>query len=241
MMKILLINGWGGLIHALSDLKMALEYYHHQVDVMDYVDVLNPDIRQNMLAKIADYDVIAGWSLGGQVATLLADSFAHQFGESKILWTLFSNPCFVQRDGWQFAQSVEQFEQFKQRFMTQAEKTLQRFLLAMLKEHKEMYPQFAPSQQQYLQQHQSHLVMGLEMLQQVNTVPILQHYTGRQIHFYAQNDHLVPFDMVQQLSAIQAEQAYFDEHFDVYWQAERIALQFSEMVRCLDNKKSVSV
>lgn len=235
-MRILFINGWGGLIQSLQVLKNALEKQGHQVDVIDYVNVFDDHSKQQMMNMIQPYEVIAGWSLGGQIATILAHTFYQQYAETKILWTLFSNPCFIQRDGWETAQNPEQFEQFKQRFITQPDKTLQRFLLAMLNGDKDIYHQVAIYQQEYLQLHQTHLLLGLEILQQLDTVNILEQYTGTQIHFYAQHDHLAPIEIVQKLVNVQAQWAYFDGHFDVYLQANAIAQQFTEMI-----KKSVSI
>ncbi len=38
---------------------------------------------------------IIGWSLGGQLATLLVAAVEQQYQQQKVLITLASNPCFV--------------------------------------------------------------------------------------------------------------------------------------------------
>lgn len=71
--------------------------------------------------------MICGWSLGGQLATILVDQIEQQYTEQKILITLGSNPCFVANEEWPMAMDQPTFLQFKQSFEQDAISTLKKF------------------------------------------------------------------------------------------------------------------
>ena len=125
--KILLITGWGGGADLLQPLQGGLEKHGHVVERMNIFNALDNDILQQHVELAVRFDVIVGWSLGGQLATLLVDHIQQQFDEQKILITLASNPCFVAQSDWSTAMPVETFIQFKQSFEQDSISTLKRF------------------------------------------------------------------------------------------------------------------
>lgn len=207
-MKILIISGWGGVISLLKPLQQQLENQGYQVTLIDYFSLddisVYIDLAQN-------YDVLIGWSLGGQLATLLAYHLQQQ-GQSKILMTLMSNPCFVENEHWNCAMPVDNFHTFQQGFITQPLNTLKRFshLIAQGEvQAKSLVLQIQQAQQDYLNGQSQFsitdkLKQGLETLQQLNTLNYLKQLSeieqARQYHFFAQDDSLVPIAVSDRLS-----------------------------------------
>ncbi len=66
------------------------------------------------------FDVIIGWSLGGELATILVDAIQKQYQQKKVLITLGSNPCFVANQDWSAAMDQVSFQHFKQSFQQDA-------------------------------------------------------------------------------------------------------------------------
>ena len=93
--NVLLITGWGGGTKLLQPLKQQLESADFQVKLLNIFDVLDAEILQKNVEIAKDFDVLIGWSLGGQLATILADEISKQYQQNKVLITLGSNPCFV--------------------------------------------------------------------------------------------------------------------------------------------------
>lgn len=71
--------------------------------------------------------VVLGWSLGGQLATLLAQRLMQMELEPRALITIASNPCFVATDDWPTAMAPAQFETFLTGFRSDPGATLTRF------------------------------------------------------------------------------------------------------------------
>lgn len=95
MQKILLITGWGGGAQLLQPLQYHLIQQGYQVELWNIFNALDPQIVHEKVIEAQKYDVIIGWSLGGQLATILVDHIEQKFQQQKILITLASNPCFV--------------------------------------------------------------------------------------------------------------------------------------------------
>jgi len=125
--RILLITGWGGGTKLLEPLKLALQQQGYQVDLINIFDAFDLEVLQQYVENAKTYDVIAGWSLGGQLATILVDQVSKQFNEQKVLVTLASNPCFVANVEWQTAMPQAAFQGFKQSFEQDAIATLKKF------------------------------------------------------------------------------------------------------------------
>lgn len=261
-MKMLFINGWGAFLQGLDPLKMALEQEGYDVDMIDYVNVLEPSILEKNIELLHDYDVVAGWSLGGQVATVLLYEYYQKYGQKynqtdshinnhidnplprKILWTLFSNPSFIIHQNWKNGITEYEFKRFKRSFIDQPERTLLHFALKntddIWHQSSEKYREI---QTVYLNQDGAyqHLLMGLDLLQQLNTVPYLKYLSsiGCPIfYFLADGDSLAPKNLYEELSEVNVfdisyetlsymEWIKFKSHFSVYTQAELVAKYFT--------------
>lgn len=247
-MKILLINGWGGLLEALRPLQLSLEKYGYEVDVMDYINVFDPIIVEGNIELLNAYDVIAGWSLGGQVATVLIYEYYKKYPDSdlKILWTLFSNPCFIVHKNWKYAQMEYEFFDFKKSFVEKPKKALSYFLRNILPKdnHRYLYNLCVEIQNQYFEQDKAyqHLLMGLDLLRDLNNLNRLKALDERGIQhicFLAENDDLAPRHLSTPLMlfgsnfGLKLEWLGFEHHFSVNTQATEIANRF---VFCLQEK-----
>ncbi|WP_278493339.1 hydrolase [Acinetobacter gyllenbergii] len=203
--KILLITGWGGGAELLKPLHEALEQKGHIVERLNIFNALNDDILQQQVELAVKFDVIVGWSLGGQLATLLVDQIQHQYAEQKVLITLASNPCFVAQADWATAMPVETFMQFKQSFEQDTISTLKRFGLLVCQGASSAKKDFVAMQKLIRPQPIALLRQGLNLLEQLNLVELYENYQGRQLHVFAEHDALVPYQVVQKTKDLAAK------------------------------------
>ena len=204
MQKILLISGWGLGCQPLAGLKTALENLHFQVELIDIFDSSNPAVLEGVLQKAVKADILMGWSLGGQLATILAQKIFEQTGQAKILVTLASNPCFVATVEWPNAMSRVTFEAFKGAFLNDREATLKRFCHLV-----GAGGVTARNDIRYLQSFIKtddpiNLISGLQQLEQLNLVSILQKYPGRQYHLVSEQDQLIPCQIITDFHFLKA-------------------------------------
>lgn len=198
--RILLITGWGGGAELLKPLHEALEQKGHSVERINIFNVLNGDVLQQHVELAVEYDVIIGWSLGGQLATILVNQIQQQYAEQKVLITLASNPCFVAQADWMTAMPVESFMQFKQSFEQDAITTLRRFGLLVCQGASSAKKDFVAMQKLIRPQPIALLRDGLQLLEQLNLVEMYKNYQGKQLHVFAEYDALVPYQVMQKLN-----------------------------------------
>ena len=202
--RILLITGWGGGAELLKPLHEALEQKGHSVERINIFNLLNDDVLQQHVELAVEYDVIIGWSLGGQLATILVNQIQQQYAEQKVLITLASNPCFVAQADWMTAMPVESFMQFKQSFEQDAITTLKRFGLLVCQGTSSAKKDFVAMQKLIRPQPIALLRDGLQLLEQLNLVEMYKNYQGRQLHVFAEYDALVPYQVMQKTKDLAA-------------------------------------
>ena len=202
--RILLITGWGGGAELLKPLHEALEQKGHSVERINIFNVLNDDVLQQHVELAVEYDVIIGWSLGGQLATILVNQIQQQYAEQKVLITLASNPCFVAQADWMTAMPVETFMQFKQSFEQDAITTLKRFGLLVCQGTSSAKKDFVAMQKLIRPQPIALLRDGLQLLEQLNLVEMYKNYQGKQLHVFAEYDALVPYQVMQKTKDLAA-------------------------------------
>ena len=203
--RILLITGWGGGAELLKPLHEALEQKGHSVERINIFNVLNDDVLQQHVELAVEYDVIIGWSLGGQLATILVNQIQQQYAEQKVLITLASNPCFVAQADWMTAMPVESFMQFKQSFEQDAITTLKRFGLLVCQGTSSAKKDFVAMQKLIRPQPIALLKQGLQLLEQLNLVSMYQNYQGHQLHVFAEHDALVPYQVMRKIKDLAAK------------------------------------
>ncbi|MEG0341411.1 MAG: hydrolase [Acinetobacter sp.] len=205
LQNILLITGWGGGTKLLASLKQALEAKGHTVELINIFNALDEHILQEQVEKAKDFDVIIGWSLGGQLATLLVDQISKQFQQQKTLITLASNPSFVQNEEWHTAMDQLTFQNFTQSFEHDAIATLRKFGFMVCQGTATHKQDFVTLQGLIQPQNLDILKQGLNCLEQLNTVSILKNYIGHQYHLFAKQDFLVSYKVVENLQNFNAK------------------------------------
>ncbi|MCU4388669.1 alpha/beta hydrolase family protein [Acinetobacter haemolyticus] len=203
--KILLITGWGGGSELLKPLHDGLEQKGHIVERINIFNALDNEILQQHVELAVKFDVIVGWSLGGQLATILVDHIQQQYAEQKTLITLASNPRFVAQADWLTAMPVETFMQFKQAFEHDAIMTLKRFGLLVCQGASSAKKDFLAMQKLICPQPIALLRDGLQLLEQLNLVSLYGNYQGRQLHVFAEHDALVPYQVIKNIQNLAAK------------------------------------
>ena len=202
--KILLITGWGGGAELLKPLHEALEQNGHSVERINIFNALDNEVLGQQVEFARNFDVIVGWSLGGQLATILVNQIQQQYAEQKVLITLASNPCFVAQADWTTAMPIETFFAFKQSFEQDAITTLKRFGLLVCQGTSSAKKDFVAMQKLIRPQPIALLRDGLQLLEQLNLVELYENYQGRQLHVFAEYDALVPYQVMQKTKDLAA-------------------------------------
>lgn len=202
--KILLITGWGVGVEPLQSLKLQLEKAGYQTQLINIFNILDGKYRAQ-LDLVAEVDVVIGWSLGGQLATQLVNTFYEQTGQTKTLITLASNPCFVTNDNWQTAMPADVFNQFKTSFLQNPQATLKRFYYLITLGSSQAKQDWVSIQNIANPPSSESLSEGLQMLEQLNLVNNLKNYLGPQLHVFAEQDNVIPCKISENFKDIATE------------------------------------
>lgn len=223
--KILLITGWGVGIEPLESLKLHLQQESLDVQLVNIFDVLTESF-QKQFNLLNDVDTVIGWSLGGQLAAYLVDSFYKSTGLTKTLITLASNPCFVANTNWQTAMPADVFSQFKTSFLQNQQATLKRFYYLITQGSAQAKKDWLNMQNIANPPPYELLLQGLEMLEHLNLVDNLKNYSGPQLHLFAQQDGVIPCKIEENFAHIATEKMKYKvlneaTHAFPYLQVER--------------------
>ncbi len=202
--KILLITGWGVGVEPLQSLKLHLEKMGFETQLINIFNVLDSNF-QEQLDLVSEVNVVIGWSLGGQLATQLVNTFYEQTGQTKTLITLASNPCFVTNDNWQTAMPADVFSQFKTSFLQNPQATLKRFYYLITLGSSQAKQDWVSIQNIANPPSSELLSVGLKMLEQLNLVDNLKSYPGPQLHVFAEQDNVVPCKIIENFKNITTE------------------------------------
>lgn len=131
--KIVFVHGWGmnsavweNIVESLPDWMQVVLLDLPGHGTMSNSEVGDFNSMVNTIASIATEPVVwVGWSLGGLVCLKLA-----QLYPEKVLGLCLvaTNPCFVKKDGWQFAIDKSVFNEFSVTLKRDIDKTIKRFL-----------------------------------------------------------------------------------------------------------------
>lgn len=190
--QLILLPGWAFGPAALQPLCEALREQTPDLDVI--IEPL-PELADaeawldELDARLATDSWLAGWSLGGMLATQLA---ARRVDNCRGLITIASNPCFRARSQWPEAMAADIFDAFHEAFRIDPDETLKRF--CMLCSRGGFDPRTLARQLQVSQSQSSVAALnaGLQLLAQLDGRDALHGYFGPQLHLFAGNDALVP-------------------------------------------------
>lgn len=210
MQRILMITGWGIGTAPLMPLQQHLVQQGYQVELINIFNVFDTALLSKHLKLVEKFDVILGWSLGGQIATYLVDQFYQHTGQLKTLITLASNPRFVSDEDWQVGMAQSAFTSLKESFEKDPMITLKRFYY--------LVTQGSQTAKQDWQKLQSAIQSGdfllqryaLEMWDKMNGVDALKHYLGHQLHIFSEADGLIPHKIVDLFKGFEAKSLKWD-------------------------------
>lgn len=192
--RLILLPGWGLGTAPLQPLAEALRGLdpHLQIEIepLPVVESNDPAGWLDALDASVPQDAwLGGWSLGGMLAAELA---ARRGERCRGLLTLASNLRFVAEPSWPAAMSAETFAAFRQGCAADASATLKRFALlcvqgavdarGLSRQLLAAAPQVQPET----------LLVGLDLLANLDTRAALQAFIGPQLHLFAGQDALVP-------------------------------------------------
>lgn len=133
--EMVLLHGWGMSSRVWGDFAEALAPFFSLtlIDLPglgrsnDFPDPYTSDaVVDWVLADAPEKAIWVGWSLGGQIATLIAACYPARVDK---LVTIASNPCFVARDDWECAMDEQTHQQFESGLAQSPAKTLSRFAM----------------------------------------------------------------------------------------------------------------
>lgn len=205
MQKILLITGWAVGTQPLQALKDALIQKGFEVELINIFNAFDADdfIKHVKLAE--QFDVIMGWSLGGQLATKIVQHIYEQSGQLKNLITLASNPCFIANENWEIGMENTTFLSFKDSFEKDPVTTLKRFCYLVTQGRSNAKQDWQKLQSSVNGDELALKSSGLEMLECFNTVSIIQNYPGNQLHIFAEGDGLVSYKIIDNFRKLGAK------------------------------------
>lgn len=142
---------------------------------------------------------LAGWSLGGMLATALA---ARRGARCRGLISLASNACFVANDAWPMAMAAQTHVAFYEGCQQSSGATLKRFAMLCAQGGADVRALSRRLQGHLATSGEPALLAGLRLLANLDNRLALSAFTGPQLHLLAEQDALVPADAAEQLLAL---------------------------------------
>jgi malonyl-CoA O-methyltransferase len=154
-----------------------------------------------VLEQVPERAVYLGWSVGGQLATLLAERAPQRVSA---LVTLCSNPRFVAADNWP-GMAPDAFAEFTELYQQKPSKALQRFdvlqsLNGQLRDRRSLLNELAGLRGQ--RDPGDQLACGLTWLANIDLVDVLPRLALAQLHLLGSEDSLVPGALAKRLEAV---------------------------------------
>lgn len=205
MQSILMISGWGIGTQPLIPLQQNLIKHGYQVELINIFNIFETTALNKHLRLAEQFDVILGWSLGGQIATFLVDQLYKQTGKLKTLITLASNPRFVSGEDWNVGMEQMSFASLKESFEKDPVMTLKRFYYLVTqgsqtaKQDWQKLQNFIQLEDLLIQRY------ALEMWEKMNCVELLKKFSGQQLHVFFEQDGLVPHRVIDLIKLFDAQ------------------------------------
>lgn len=188
---LILLPGWGLDGAVLQPLADALGYeLSVQVPALPRLgSAATADWLDELDTRLPHDCWLAGWSLGGMLATALA---ARRGERCRGLITLASNACFVASDSWLTAMQAQTYAAFYESCQENPGATLKRFAMLCAQGGADARGLLRQLQSHLSSSDESALLAGLRLLANLDSRAALAAYSGPQLHLLAEQDALVP-------------------------------------------------
>ena len=221
---LVLLAGWGLGVAPLQALAAALTH-ELKIALPDFTLQLQPLpdlVGKNITTLIQQLDDelpkncwLAGWSLGGMLATAVAAQRNQTTSKNTCagLISLASNACFVANSNWQNAMPASTFAEFYKLCQTDLAMGLKRFSLLCSQGAEQ--PRLLSRQllDNTLEENRSiellslELLAGLELLAKLDNRAAITHFSAPQLYLFAAADALVPVAAAADLQALNSNAA----------------------------------
>ncbi|AEB60436.1 alpha/beta fold hydrolase [Ectopseudomonas mendocina] len=188
---LILLPGWGldgAVLQPLAD-ALGYELSVHVPALPRLGSAATADWLDELDTRLPHDCWLAGWSLGGMLATALA---ARRGERCRGLITLASNACFVASDSWPTAMPAQTYAAFYESCQDNAGATLKRFAMLCAQGGADARDLSRQLQRHLSSSDESALLAGLRLLASLDSRAALAAYSGPQLHLLAEQDALVP-------------------------------------------------
>jgi pimeloyl-[acyl-carrier protein] methyl ester esterase len=205
--SLVLLHGWGTSSEVWESWITLLE---HEFSVLRidlpglgsstiHESEINRQNVLNLLAKqIPENSMVAGWSLGGMLAILLANQLPKKI---KGLVTIATNPCFLERSDWALGMTEKMFTTFEKSLLINVDKTLKRFFMLQVLGGSESKTALKTLQAINSKTVHSSLSGSLRLLREDVRGP-LRLLEVPSLHIFGEKDQLAPVALCQQMAKL---------------------------------------
>ena len=199
---VFILPGFGLGVYPLQVLTDCLSHQGYTTQFLPLPEQAPLDAYFHTLIQrhhITANSVVLGWSLGGQLASLLAERTQCR------LITLASNPQFCSDASWAYGMQPDVFERFYAKQQTQPVQNLQQFAaltgLQDASSHTKAHIKHLKAQLTRLSEsEQAKHLLHLHWLRSLNTRLILANLPTPQLHIWGDVDALIPKHMADALA-----------------------------------------
>ena len=199
---VFILPGFGLGVYPLQVLTDCLSHQGYTTQFLPLPEQAPLDAYLHTLIQrhhITANSVVLGWSLGGQLASLLAERTQCR------LITLASNPQFCSDASWAYGMQPEAFERFYAKQQTQPVQNLQQFAaltgLQDASSHTKAHIKHLKAQLTRLSEpEQAMHLLHLKWLRNLNTRSALANLLTPQLHIWGDVDALIPKHMADALA-----------------------------------------
>lgn len=205
--RVLLLHGWGFDQRIWENVLTPLQKHVEVVTVClpgfgDNMDVDCDYSDEQLIALfkplLAPQTFVIGWSLGGNLAMLLARHFPAQI---RGIICLATNPCFVEQAQWP-GMAAMTLEQFINGFENQPAKTIKQFVGLNAMGDKNQRLRLARCRELAASQNNPAMQAGLNYLKRIDQRQDLMQLALPVSFYFAEEDVLVPVKVAQELAEL---------------------------------------
>ena len=210
--NIILLHGWGmnavvftPLCSMLSRDKTVINVDLPGYGESSWQDALTFEAQAASIGEKLPEGTLLGWSMGGLYATEIVRQFPQKF--SKLI-LICSNPCFVQRRGWQCAVEASVFDEFGAELEKGWQSTIKRFLSIQAMGNANSRELIRVLMQQLSNSKEPHpqaLQFGLELLKNRDHRQLLSELDLPIKMIFGERDSLVPKGLIKEMVHVSPE------------------------------------